>query len=67
MLTYGDEFADININELLAFHRNHGKLVTITSTQPAGRFGKLNRTRTIMSFLFRKTRRRRGLDNGGFL
>lgn len=42
MLTYGDGVADININELLAFHRSHGKCATITSTQPPGRFGALN-------------------------
>lgn len=44
MLTYGDGVADINIAELLAFHRSHGKLATVTSTQPAGRFGSLSLT-----------------------
>ena len=40
-LTYGDGVADINVHQLLAFHRKHGKLVTVTSTQPKGRFGAL--------------------------
>ncbi len=44
MLTYGDGVADVNISELLAFHRRHGRAATITSTQPSGRFGALNMT-----------------------
>jgi glucose-1-phosphate cytidylyltransferase len=42
MLTYGDGVADVNINSLLEFHRQHGKAATVTSTQPSGRFGALN-------------------------
>lgn len=42
MLTYGDGLTDISIKELLKFHRNHGKLVTMTSSQPEGRFGALD-------------------------
>jgi glucose-1-phosphate cytidylyltransferase len=41
MLTYGDGVADININELVNFHKNHGKAITMTSVQPEGRFGAL--------------------------
>ena len=39
--TYGDGVSDININSLIAFHRRHGKAVTITAVQPTGRFGSL--------------------------
>ncbi len=42
MLTYGDGVADVNIAELVSFHKSHGKLATVTSTQPAGRFGALH-------------------------
>ena len=42
MLTYGDGVADINIKELLKFHKSHGKLLTMTSAQPDGRFGALD-------------------------
>jgi len=42
MLTYGDGVADINIKELVKFHKSHGKLMTMTSAQPDGRFGALN-------------------------
>ncbi len=44
MLTYGDGVADVNIGELVAFHKAHGCLATVTSTQPSGRFGALNLT-----------------------
>ena len=42
LLTYGDGVADINIKDLVAFHRSHGKPATITSTQPGGRFGAMD-------------------------
>jgi glucose-1-phosphate cytidylyltransferase len=42
MLTYGDGVGNVNIPELLAFHRLHGKSCTVTSVQPSGRFGALN-------------------------
>ena len=45
MLTYGDGVSDININNLVEYHKRHGKLVTITSSQPSGRFGALSLTK----------------------
>ena len=42
MLTYGDGLSDINFNDLLSFHKKHGKLATLTSIQLPGRFGHLN-------------------------
>lgn len=39
--TYGDGLADVNISELVAFHRRCGKLATLTAAQPSGRFGGL--------------------------
>jgi glucose-1-phosphate cytidylyltransferase len=41
MLTYGDGVADINIDDLVAFHKSHGKLATLTSIQTPGRFGNI--------------------------
>ena len=41
MCTYGDAVADIDIRNLIAFHKNHGKLVTITGIHPVPRFGEL--------------------------
>lgn len=42
MLTYGDGVSDIDIIKLVDFHKSHGKMVTMTTTQPSGRFGSLN-------------------------
>lgn len=44
MLTYGDGVSDVNIADLVAFHESHGKALTMTSVQPAGRFGALDIT-----------------------
>jgi glucose-1-phosphate cytidylyltransferase len=41
LLTYGDGIADIRLEELIAFHRSHDKIATVTAVQPAGRFGLL--------------------------
>ena len=38
MLTYGDGVSNINITELVKFHKSHGKAMTMTSAQPDGRF-----------------------------
>jgi len=42
MMTYGDGVADVNITDLVRYHKTHGKLATVTSTQPGGRFGALD-------------------------
>jgi glucose-1-phosphate cytidylyltransferase len=39
--TYGDGVGDINITELIEFHKKHGKLATLTATRPPGRYGAL--------------------------
>jgi glucose-1-phosphate cytidylyltransferase len=39
LLTYGDGVADIDINETIAFHQQHGKIVTMSTIQPTSRFG----------------------------
>jgi glucose-1-phosphate cytidylyltransferase len=41
ILTYGDGLADINVEDLLSFHKRHECLATVTAVQPAGRFGSL--------------------------
>ena len=41
MLTYGDGVADINIQELIKFHKIHGKAISMTAVQPEGRFGSM--------------------------
>jgi glucose-1-phosphate cytidylyltransferase len=41
MLTYGDGVSDVNLDELLAFHRSHGRLATVTAVHPKARFGQV--------------------------
>ncbi|OJU73788.1 MAG: glucose-1-phosphate cytidylyltransferase [Bacteroidetes bacterium 47-18] len=52
MLTYGDGVCDVDINDLIAFHRNSGKICTMTSIQAGSRFGVINMQEdgTITSF-----------------
>lgn len=42
MLTYGDGVGNVPIDQLLKFHKSHGKAITMTSSQPEGRFGAIN-------------------------
>jgi glucose-1-phosphate cytidylyltransferase len=41
MLTWGDGLSDIDLDDLLAFHRSHGRLVTLTAVRPPARYGHL--------------------------
>ena len=42
MLTYGDGVADVDLRKLVAFHKQHGKLATVTVVRPTSRFGMLD-------------------------
>lgn len=67
MLTYGDGVANINIKKLVDFHKNHGKLATVTATQPTGRFGSLNISKDNGVEVFQeKLKGDGGWINGGF-
>jgi glucose-1-phosphate cytidylyltransferase len=67
MLTYGDGVSDVNITELLKFHKLHGKLCTVTAVQPSGRFGALNLSKdnSVDSFM-EKPKGDGAWINGGF-
>lgn len=67
MLTYGDGLADINIKELLKFHKKHKKCVTLTSFHPSGRFGILdiNSKDEVIDFQ-EKPQEDKSWINGGF-
>jgi glucose-1-phosphate cytidylyltransferase len=66
-LTYGDGVSDVNITELIAFHRQHGSWATLTAVHPPGRFGALNirDQHTVASFT-EKPKGDGGMINGGF-
>ena len=64
--TYGDGVSDVNITELLAFHKSHGKLATLTATQPPGRFGALNLDNNKINSFQEKPQGDGAWINGGF-
>ena len=66
MLTYGDGVADIDLAALLAFHRSHGKLVTVSAVRPTARFGELEMEGARVSSFKEKPQMHDGWINGGF-
>jgi glucose-1-phosphate cytidylyltransferase len=68
MVTYGDGVANVDIRALVAFHRGHGRLATVTAVRPPGRFGGLViRTDGTVSEFAEKPLRGAGPINGGFM
>lgn len=65
-LTYGDGVADVDIAKLIAFHRSHGKLATVTGIRPPGRFGSLQLEDTVVRGFTEKPLGDGGWINGGF-
>jgi glucose-1-phosphate cytidylyltransferase len=64
--TYGDGVSDINISREIAFHKEHGKLATVTAVQPPGRYGALQMNGAEVAGFIEKPRGEGGLINGGF-
>ena len=67
MVTYGDGVADINIKDLVKFHKTHGKTVTITGVHPPSRFGELTEDNSKVISFHEKPQTSVGLINGGFI
>ncbi len=65
-LTYGDGVGDIDIGKTLSFHKAHGKLATMTATQPPGRFGALGMEGDAIHSFQEKPEGDGGWINGGF-
>jgi len=66
MLTWGDGVSDINLHDLLAFHRAHGKLATLTAVRPPARFGHLELDGNQIVEFSEKPQTREGWINGAF-
>jgi len=66
MLTYGDGLADIDMDELLEFHRSHGKMVTVSAVRPTARFGELEIDGDSVKSFKEKPQLHEGWINGGF-
>lgn len=64
--TYGDGVSDVDIKASIAFHRAHGKLLTVTAVQPPGRFGGLHFVDGQITRFEEKPREESPWVNGGF-
>jgi glucose-1-phosphate cytidylyltransferase len=66
MLTYGDGVASIDVKKLLAFHKSHGKIATVTAVRPAARFGGMVLDSDRVHGFKEKPQAGEGWINGGF-
>jgi glucose-1-phosphate cytidylyltransferase len=66
MCTYGDGVADIDVRALVAFHRSHEKIATVTAVRPPGRFGELLISGRAVTDFHEKPQTTEGFINGGF-
>ncbi len=65
-LTYGDGLSNINISELVSFHRSHGKLATVSAVRPPARFGAMVIADGLVEKFQEKPQTEAGWINGGF-
>jgi glucose-1-phosphate cytidylyltransferase len=66
LFTYGDGVGDIDIRRLIAFHRAHGKLATVTTVRSPSRFGRIGFAGDRVAEFFEKPNSGEGWINGGF-
>jgi glucose-1-phosphate cytidylyltransferase len=66
MLTWGDGVCNINLQDLLAFHRSHGKLATLTAVRPPARYGHLQLEGNVVEEFSEKPQTGEGWINGAF-
>ena len=66
MLTYGDGVSNVDLTALIAFHRSHGRMATVTAVRPPVRFGELSIDKNIVTKFQEKPQAGEGWINGGF-
>lgn len=66
MVTYGDGLSNVDLKALLAFHRSHGKLATVTAVHPPARFGAIEIAGDQVTQFSEKAQTKVGWINGGF-
>mgnify|MGYP000853310423 CR=1 FL=1 len=66
LLTYGDGLSNVNLRDLIDFHKSHGKMVTVTAVRPNARFGELRIDNNIVKSFKEKPRTLKGRINGGY-
>jgi glucose-1-phosphate cytidylyltransferase len=64
--TYGDGVSDVDLSQLVGFHRAHGAMATVTAVQPPGRYGALQMTGDRVDGFIEKPEGEAGWINGGF-
>jgi glucose-1-phosphate cytidylyltransferase len=67
MLTYGDGVSNVDLGALLAFHKSHGKIATLTAVRPPSRFGEIAFDGDIVRGFTEKPQTGEGWINGGFM
>jgi glucose-1-phosphate cytidylyltransferase len=67
MLTYGDGVCDVDLKALLAFHRSHGRVATLTAVRPPSRFGAMDFEGDVVRGFTEKPQAGEGWINGGFM
>ena len=66
LMTYGDGVSNVNINELIKFHKKQNKMVTLTAVRPPARFGALKIQNNKVKYFKEKSKMDEGWINGGF-
>jgi len=66
MMTYGDGLSNVNIQELIKFHKSHNRIATVTVVRPIGRFGAISFKNDVVMDFEEKSKVKEGWINGGF-
>ena len=66
LLTYGDGLSNINLDNLINFHKSHGKMITVTAVHPSARFGEIDIEGDKVKSFVEKPQINKGWINGGF-
>ena len=66
LLTYGDGLSNIDLDQLIIFHKSHGKMVTVTAVHPGARFGELEMKGEQVTSFQEKPQTGQGWINGGY-
>ena len=65
-LTYGDGVSNVDLDQLITFHKSHGKMVTVTAVHPGARFGELEMKGDQVTSFQEKPQTGQGWINGGY-
>jgi glucose-1-phosphate cytidylyltransferase len=67
MLTYGDGVSNVPLDQLITFHRSHGRMATVTAVRPPARFGGIEFDGDLVRGFSEKSQTHEGWINGGFM